>query len=226
MENRTIVVLTIVVILALFIIFKQDKSTKNLYVIQNRSEEAIIKSEDNIVKKETYPSSAIWKVGESLKLGDLKKSENGLYMLKVESSMIEGFKMTSLNSYNPKFAKLNNLTNNPQRLSGGGDGVVFTLKNDGIYSKDSNGYSSSGFSTNIYMDKILSIMPNPDAMSYNSYDINGNLLGPIKAPQGTVTMDNYHKYFKDVKTVDHILFTNDSVKAFDINGNLLFVDLI
>ena len=105
MEERSVAILTILIII--FFIILHKKSNNDLYVIQNANQISNIKTEEAQENKNiTYPSSAIWKVGETLTLGDIKESENGLYKIGVINKNFNGNIFVSLEAYNPKYENL------------------------------------------------------------------------------------------------------------------------
>jgi len=238
MEERTIVVLTILIICTLYVILRDKNSTYDKSIVSNNStyvNQNVKAEEMKIVYADTIQPSAIWRYGEKLNLGDTKQSPNGLYKLSIER---DKYGFISANVSDPKFDKLHGLAINPMTIVSGGhlDGSgkfieksmpEFTLTNTSILSKDKDnmGYESSGMISNIYNGQILSILPNPDFTTYNVYNKDGTFKSIIKAPQGRVTIDNYHPYFKEINTMDHIIFMNDGIKGFDKDDNLLFVDL-
>ena len=236
MEERSVAILTILIIFIFFMIFykkstdiKVDESISNISILEESTSEEL-----NIISLDQYPVSAVWKINETLKLGDFKESINGLYKLVVENENINGNIFTSLNSYNPKYDKLKDLANNPMRTSLAGPGSIFTLVNNGIKYKDNiDGKGINRFVTNIYNNKLISNLPNSNSnpnpnsnnITYNSYNNDGTLNQLILSPQKNVNINNYNQYFKDVTNVDYIVFMNDGVKAFDKDNNLLFVDI-
>lgn len=225
MKTRTIVIIIIIMIIAV-LIYKNIQessrivSTNVLNVVQEE-----LKKKINFLDINSYPSSAIWKVGETLKLGDYKQSENGLYKIKVENVVINGYKIVNLNSFNPKFNDIPEFAKNPMPAASDMGDAIFTLQHDGIHSNT----SVIGIDANTLYDKnqpiILANLPNKNYDTYNSYDINGEFLGPIKAPQGLVNIKNYHQNFHAVKNIDHIIFDNTGVFGVDNSNNVIFVDL-
>lgn len=230
MEERSVAILTILIIFIFFMIFY--KKSTDVKVDDSISDDSIsaksTSEESTIISIDQYPASAIWKINETLKLGDFKESINGLYKLVVENENINGNIFTSLNSYNPKYDKLKDLTDNPMRTSLAGPGSIFTLVNNGIKYKDNtDGKGINRFVTNIYNNKLISNLPNSNSnnITYNSYNSDGTINQLILSPQKNVNINNYNQYFKDVINVDYIIFMNDGVKAFDKDNNLLFVDI-
>jgi len=101
-----------------------------------------------------YPPTAIWKAGESLKLKDVKSSQNGLYKIVVEENVVDGFKLTNLNSYNPKFDQLSDLyIKNPRVIAGDSGEPSFTLQNDGVHVASNIETSVIGFTNNTVFNK-------------------------------------------------------------------------
>jgi hypothetical protein len=228
MEERSVAILTILIIFMFFMLFYK----KSTYVNQNISNiscvntEEIKSEESNIITIDQYPDSVIWKIGETLKIGDFKQSPNGIYKLIVENTNIKGNIYTALNSYNPKFEKLTNIVKNPMKPSLGGPGSIFTLTNNGIVFKDSIGAKGlRGFPSNSFNKHVISNLPNPDGKTYNLYNNDGTFNQLLTAPQSIIKNDNYIINFNVINTVDHIIFMDDGVKAFDKDNKLLFVDL-
>jgi len=178
-----------------------------------------------------YPASAIWKVGETLKLGDVKQSQNGLYKLKVEKTVVNNYTLYYVNAYNPKFDDIPKLAKNPMLVASDSEGAIFTLQHDGIHSHTGNDISVTGLESNTVYDKgnkmtlLLANLPNKYYRAYNLYDSNGTLLGPIGAPQGIVNSDNYHQNFNSNKNLAYIVFDNTGVFGVDNSKNVIFVDL-
>ena len=206
METRTIIILIILLIIGILIYNNIQKSSSVVSISTN------IPVEEEIKKKEN--KSNIWKVGDTLKLGDSIESENGLYKIKVESGKKNGINMLYLISFNPKLAK-------PIIITSNFEGATFTLFNDGIHSHSTTDVTVSGIKANTRYDKdknetiIMASLSNKDDNTYNSYDINGNFLGAIEASQN----------YQTVKNIDHIIFDNSGVFGVDNFNNIIFVDL-
>ena len=149
-----------------------------------------------------------------IKTGRYKQFPNGLYKLNISD---------------PKFDTLHGLAINPIPVLSGGllDGSgklipesqpIFTFGINGVEWSNKYGSGSSGMVNNIYLDNIMSILPNADFKTYNTYNKDGTFRAIISAPQGIVN--------NTINTVDHIIYMNDGIKGFDKDNNLLFVDLI
>lgn len=231
MQTRTIVILIILLIIGILIYNNIQESSRIISTNIKSVVQEEIKKKTKITDINSYPSSAVWKVGEILKLGDSKQSENGLYKIKVEKVIINGINMLYLNSYNPKFTDIPLLAKNPMPASSDMDGAIFTLEKDGIHSHSTSDTSVTGMIANTIYDKnnnqpiLMTSLPNKGYTTYDSYDSNGNFLGTIEAPQGEVNMKNYHQNFHSVKNIDHIIFDNSGVFGVDNFNNVIFVDL-
>jgi len=194
METRSIIIFIILLIVSILIYNNIQESTRivgtNINIISNN----IV--EEEIKKKST--KSSIWRIGESLRLGDSKESENGLYKIKVESGKENGINMLYLTSYNPKLAK-------PIIITSNYDGATFTLYHDGIHSNSTTDVNVTGI-------RARSI-----------YDTNKNQI--IILPSLPYDTNSASQNFHIVKNIDRIKFDNSGVFGLDNHNIIIFIDL-
>ena len=184
-------------------------------------------------EKYTNSNSNIWKIGETLKIGDVKSSPNGEYKYMMTENGLQYYSQTN---------KIYEKYNNPNQgwwfyptLEGSKNSSTATLQSNGVYILFTNGSLTSPFNSQIGTFKnddnkyILSNFAINGG--YNVYDTNGKLLFNTNSNQNNTKYNNklYNNSnlsISGVATLNiyKLVLTDSGTFGFDKNNKLLFVN--
>lgn len=194
---------------------------------------------NNISKKNNidftkYSTKSIWKVGEYLKVGDIKESPNG--KVKIYASFNDNVLLLNIKNLNGLDKDINNNIIYDKNIFNEGSEDISKYKNNLCFKLTDNKYvighlNNNVFNDKIYEDHIISdsflsykflddkigklvpaqIIINNNNIEYYLYDDNGNIINKTEE-------NNFLKY--PVYNISYILLRDDGAFIFDKNNIL------
>ena len=181
----------------------------------------------------TKNNSNIWKVGEILKVGDVKSSPDGHYKYVMTKNGLQYY-----SEREKIYEKYNNPKNNwwfyPSLI--GGSGSKFAkLTSNGIY------ISSTNFKTRLFFEHQIGTFKGDNNKyilsnfavngGYNVYDSSGNLLFNTNSNQNNTKYNNkiYNNINlsiseRSVSDISKLILTDNGIFGYDRNDKLIFVN--